>query len=196
MAYKPGDHYARKARREHFAARSVYKLEELDRKYRIFKPGDSVLDLGASPGSWSQYASAKVKEHGRITGVDLKPVTVSLPNAEFIQADIRMEPEGGTAPWQLRRYQVVMSDMAPSTTGHKLVDQAASLELCERALDTAIACLRPNGHFICKIFESADMPGFRDEVKKHFGETHLYRPKSTQKGSKEIFLAGLRFRGA
>ena len=88
MPYNPHDHYARKAQKENFAARSIYKLEEIDQRFKVMHTGDYVMDLGASPGSWSQYASRKIGEKGKILGIDLKPVTVKLNNAVFIVADL------------------------------------------------------------------------------------------------------------
>jgi 23S rRNA (uridine2552-2'-O)-methyltransferase len=196
MAYKPNDHYARRARAENYAARSVYKLEELDRRYRLLRPGQRVLDLGASPGSWSQYASQKTGAKGVVVGVDLKSIAVALPNAVFLQTDL--EKEGWWKEFEhpfREKFDVVLSDMAPSTTGNKLADQAQSYALCTMALQAAKDHLRPGGHFVCKMFESDETPGFRDELKSLFSETHLNRPAGTQKGSRELFLVGLKFRG-
>jgi 23S rRNA (uridine2552-2'-O)-methyltransferase len=213
MSYKPNDHYARKAKQENFAARSVYKLEEIDQRFKVIHSGDYVLDLGASPGSWSQYASKKTGEKGRILGVDLKPVTVKLPNAVFIVADLNeldMEevlkkhaaffnfPATTIQPFNNSNNQLlfncVISDMAPNTTGNKFVDQARSFHLCMQALATANKFLKPNGNFVCKIFEGEDAMTFRDELKKHFNEVHLLRPKSTQSSSKEMFMVGIKKR--
>ncbi len=193
MAYRPNDHFARKAKREQYAARSVYKLEELDRKHRILKPGFRVLDLGASPGSWSQYASRMVGDSGRVTGVDLKPVSITLPNTSFIQAGIGEWPESERPGWMAGPYDVVLSDMAPATTGNRVTDQARSLELCQLALSAAESSLRPNGHFVCKIFESGDMMEFHAELKSAFASVHLHRPKSVRKGSTEIFMVGMQY---
>ncbi len=194
MAYNPKDHYFKKAKKENFAARSVFKLEEIDQRYRILKEGQTVLDLGASPGSWSQYASKKVGAQGRVLGVDLSPVTVSMPNATFIQADLRdlnleqVFVEHGFEP----PFDLVLSDMAPKTTGIRMTDQARSLELCELALDVARRFLKPHGHFVCKLFHSDDFTKLRDEIKKSFEKFEAVKPDSTRKISKEIFLVGLR----
>ncbi|HWU42509.1 MAG TPA: RlmE family RNA methyltransferase, partial [Bdellovibrio sp.] len=122
MTYNPRDRFFRKAKEEGFAARSVFKLEEIDKKYKIFKPGQIVLDLGASPGSWSQFSSQRVGPAGRVLGVDLSPVTVKLNNAVFIQADLRdlnleeIFKEHGFQP----PFDLVLSDMAPKTTGIRM----------------------------------------------------------------------------
>lgn len=196
MAYQPKDKYFKKAKQEGFAARSVYKLQELDQKFRIFKKGQLVLDLGASPGSWSQYASQKIGKEGRVLGVDLSPVTVKLENAAFVVADLRdlnlqdVFREHGFEP----PFDVVMSDMAPKTTGIKSVDQARSLELCELALETAKKYLRPGGTFICKFFHSGEFGQLRAAIKKEFERVDALKPESTRSISKEIFLVGLKFR--
>src|SRR4051812_36676099 len=139
MGYNKKDHYYHKAKEDHFAARSIYKLEEIDQKFRIIKPGMKVLDLGAAPGSWSQYLSQKVGEKGRVLGVDLIRVALTLPNAVFIHADLRdlnldqIFMENGFEP----TFDGVFSDMAPKTTGIRFADQARSMELCELALSVA-----------------------------------------------------------
>lgn len=193
MTYKPKDHYFKKAKQENFAARSVFKLEEIDKKFRLFKSGQQVLDLGASPGSWSQYASQKVGAEGRILGVDLSPVTVKLNNAHFIQADLRdlnlnqiFEQYGFT-----QAFDIVMSDMAPKTTGIRSTDQARSMELCMLALEIARKFLKPKGHFICKLFHSDDFQTLKTEIKNSFDRFEAVKPDSTRKISKEIFLVGI-----
>ncbi|GIL18576.1 MAG: ribosomal RNA large subunit methyltransferase E [Oligoflexia bacterium] len=194
MAYNPKDHYFKKAKKENFAARSVFKLEEIDQKFKVVRPGMTVLDLGCAPGSWSQYCSQKVGEKGRVLGVDLSPVTVKLPNAVFIQADLRdlhledvFKEHGFTPPFDL-----VVSDMAPKTTGIRITDQARSMELCELALDISRRFLKPGGNFVCKLFHSDDFTKLRDEIKKSYERFEAVKPDSTRKISKEIFLVGLK----
>lgn len=193
MTYNPRDHYFKKAKQENFAARSVFKLEEIDKKFKLFKPGQMVLDLGASPGSWSQYSSKMVGDKGRVLGVDLSPVTVNLKNAVFIQADLRdlnleeIFKEHGFVP----PFDLVLSDMAPKTTGIRMTDQARSMELCELALDISRRFLKKDGHFVCKLFHSDDFTKLRDEIKKSFQKFEAVKPDSTRKISKEIFLVGI-----
>lgn len=193
MTYNPRDNYFKKAKEQGFAARSVFKLEEIDKKFRIFKSGQVALDLGASPGSWSQYASQKVGARGRVLGVDLSPVTVKLENAVFIQADLRdlnlvdVFKEHGFEP----PFDLVLSDMAPKTTGIRMTDQARSVELCELALDVARRFLKKDGHFVCKLFHSDDFTSLRDAIKKEYTRFEAVKPDSTRKISKEIFLVGL-----
>lgn len=194
MAYNPRDHYFKKAKDLNFAARSVFKLEEIDQKLKIVKPGQIVLDLGASPGSWSQYCSQKIGSKGRILGVDLKPVTAKLSNAVFIQADLRslelentFKEHGFFPPFDL-----VISDMAPNTTGIRMTDQARSFELCELALTIASHFLKKEGHFVCKLFHSDDFVPLKKQIAEMFHKVDVVKPDSTRKISKEIFLVGLR----
>jgi 23S rRNA (uridine2552-2'-O)-methyltransferase len=192
MAYNQKDYYFKKAKTENYAARSVFKLEEIDRRFKLLHSGMKVLDLGAAPGSWSQFAAKKVGPKGRVLGIDLQQIQITLPNALFIQADLRdlnldqvISENGFELPFDL-----VISDMAPKTTGIRLTDQARSLELCRLALDCARRFLKPNGDFICKLFQSDDFEQFRDEMKESFEKVEVLRPKSTRKESKEIFLIG------
>ncbi len=193
MNFNPRDRFFLKAKQENFAARSVFKLEEIDKKYKVFRSGQKVLDLGASPGSWSQYASQKIGGQGRILGVDLSPVTVKLNNAVFIQADLRdLNLKEQFAIHNFTEvFDIVMSDMAPKTTGIKMTDQARSFELCELALNVADEFLKPNGTFICKLFHSDDFVPLRERIRKTYKRFEALKPESTRKISKEIFLIGL-----
>ena len=194
MTYNPRDHYFKKAKDQNFAARSVFKLEEIDQKLKILKPGQKILDLGASPGSWSQYCSQKIGADGRILGVDLKAVTVKLSNASFIQADLRdlnlddtFKEHGFTTAFDL-----VISDMAPNTTGIRMTDQARSFDLCDLALSVSQRFLKKDGHFVCKLFHSDDFSELREKIKNDFEKFHAIKPDSTRKISKEIFLIGVK----
>lgn len=198
MAYKPNDHYARKAKKEHFAARSVYKLEEIDKRFRLIRQGDNMIDLGCSPGSWSQYASQRIGGKGRILGIDLTQMKIDLSNAVFIKGNI-LETDMAALliehgmPTQV---DAVISDMAPKTTGVKFTDQCRSLELCEMALMVARKHLKPGGYFICKIFDGPDVQHFRADLKKSFKKIEMLKPESTRKESKEFFFIGLEFQAA
>jgi 23S rRNA (uridine2552-2'-O)-methyltransferase len=194
MAYNPKDHYFKKAKEQNFAARSVFKLEEIDQKFKIIAPNYKILDCGASPGSWSQYCSKKIGNGGKILGVDLTAIELKVPHAQFIQADLRdlnleetFKEYGFNEP-----FDVVLSDMAPKTTGIRVTDQARSFELCEIALNIARQFLRKDGHFVCKLFHSDDFGTLRDEIKKDFQRFEAVKPDSTRKISKEIFLVGLK----
>ena len=193
MAYNKRDHYYHKAKEDNYAARSIYKLEEIDQKYRIIKPGMKVLDLGAAPGSWSQFLSQRVGENGRVLGVDLIRIELTLPNALFIHADLRdlnleeIFKEHGFMP----PFDGVFSDMAPKTTGIRITDQARSMELCELALNVADRFLKPGGNFVCKFFHSDEFTDLKKQMEARYGRVEVLRPKSTRKESKEIFLIGI-----
>ena len=185
------DHFARRARREGFAARSVYKLEEIDRRVRLFQRGQAVLDLGSAPGSWLQYIGTAVGPRGRVVGIDLKEVTVALPaHVEVHQGDAFEVDEAtfGTG------FDVVTSDMAPATTGNRLADHARSVELCRRALTVARAVLRPGGAFVCKVFEGEDVQALFEDVRARFETARRIKPKGTRSESVELFVVGLRYR--
>jgi 23S rRNA (uridine2552-2'-O)-methyltransferase len=198
VAYNPKDYFFQKAKKENYAARSVFKLQEIDEKFKILKPGYKVLDLGAAPGSWSQYASEKVGKQGRIIGIDLQAIKLTLPNAVFVTADMRDHDldktmtEAGVAP----PFDLVMSDMAPKTTGIRVTDATRSVELCELALATAEKYLRARGSFIAKLFHSDEFEGFRKLLRDRFGRVEVLRPKSTRKESKEIFFIALLYKGS
>ncbi|MCM2277628.1 MAG: RlmE family RNA methyltransferase [Oligoflexia bacterium] len=197
MAYNQKDYFFKKAKKENYAARSIFKLQEIDERFHLLKSGYKVLDLGAAPGSWSQYCSQKVGPRGRVLGIDLQTVKLTMPNALFIAADMRdldvgkVMEENGIAP----PFDVVLSDMAPKTTGIRVTDQARSLELCELALSTAERFLRPRGHFVCKLFHSEGFEPFRDQLRARFQRVEALRPESTRKESKEIFFIAIGWKG-
>jgi 23S rRNA (uridine2552-2'-O)-methyltransferase len=189
------DHYSRRAQKEHYAARSVYKLAEIQKKHRLIKKRDHVLDLGCAPGSWLQFAAEQTGDKGRVLGVDLKPVTIRLPgHVQVVTADINDLFED-THQLLDTGFSVVLSDMAPATTGNKHADAVRSFVLCETALAVAEKVLRPGGHFVCKIFQGEDFKVFCDSVKKRFAKMHIFKPQSSRKGSKEIFVIGLNKKG-
>ncbi len=197
MVYDPKDYYYRKAKEENYAARSVFKLQEIDNRLRIFRPGMKVLDLGAAPGSWSQYAAQKVGKTGKILGIDIQPIKITLPNALFLAADMReldlakTMTEFGIEP----PFDMVLSDMAPKTTGYRLQDQMRSLELCDLALTTAERYLRAEGTYVCKIFHSEEFENYRNRLRGLFKKIDIIKPKSVRDGSKEIFFIARGFKG-
>ena len=186
------DHYSQQAKKERFPARSVYKLEEIQKKHRLIKKGDRVLDLGCAPGSWLLYAAKLTGPKGRVIGVDLKPVTIQVSShIKIISADVftlNIEPLE-------KDFNVVLSDMAPATTGHKAVDAARSYNLCETALTIAQSILLPGGSFVCKIFQGPDFNLFLDAVRPAFKGLKIFKPQSSRKASKEIYVIGLEFKG-
>ncbi len=184
------DHYFQKAKNEKYPARSVYKLKEIQEKYGVIKKGDRVLDLGCYPGSWLLYAADQVKPEGSVVGVDVKPVEILLPaNVNTVEGDIL--GEGNILSGIENRFDVVLSDMAPSTTGNKHVDSARSFALSEAALYIARQKLVRGGHFVCKIFQGEDFQLFMEAVLEVFSGRKIYKPKSTRKQSKEIYIIGL-----
>lgn len=193
MAYNPNDYYFKKAKADNYVARSVYKLQELDVKYKLLTRGNYVIDLGAAPGSWSQYASEKVGTGGKVFGIDLQPLEIQLPNVLFVQADIHDESWQTQLSnfFQNRLADVVISDMAPKTTGVKITDQARSHQLCQMALQVAQNILKPQGSFVCKFFDGPDFNAFRSELQQVFTKVATLRVESTRKSSKELFFIGL-----
>jgi 23S rRNA (uridine2552-2'-O)-methyltransferase len=189
--YSRHDHYAKRAREERFPARSVYKLEEIQKRFRILKKGGRVLDLGCFPGSWLLFASKIVGKSGLVVGVDLTPVTIQLPsNTLFMQHDV-LDWEASFVENVGTRFDVVLSDMAPSTTGNKFVDAQRSLELSEAALGITGPVLKTRGAFVCKVFQGPDLRGYLDKMKTQFDRVVNVKPKSSRAASKEIFVVGL-----
>lgn len=185
------DHYAMKAKKENFPARSIYKLEELQKKFRLIRTGDKVLDLGCAPGSWLKYAAGITGPGGQVAGIDLKPVTVELPDhVRAITGDI-MEMDDRVRAFIGDGYDVVLSDMAPSTTGHKDVDAVRSLVLCEAALGIADRVLSPGGRFAVKIFQGQDFEKFIKSVRERFEARKIFKPQTCRKESKEIYVIGI-----
>jgi 23S rRNA (uridine2552-2'-O)-methyltransferase len=185
------DHYTHQAKKENFAARSVYKLQEIQKKHHILKRGARVLDLGCAPGSWLQFAARAVGPEGQLVGIDLKPVTITLPgNATVIAGDVA-ELESHLTRLGISGFDVVLSDMAPATTGNRHVDEARSVGLCEAALAIADKVLVPGGSFVCKIFQGGDYKAFTDAVRQRFSRQTATRPQSTRKASREVFVIGL-----
>ena len=186
------DYFARKAKKELFVARSVFKLEEINERFGLIKPHSKVLDLGASPGSWSQYCYKLVRQKGLLISVDLNPLSSAAKTQThlFLQGDIFLIDFKEIAREKLQGalFDVVLSDMAPKTTGIKFSDQMKSLELCEKALDVALENLKEGGHFVCKLFHGAEYKTFEKKLREHFVKVHALKPKGTRSISKEIFF--------
>jgi len=198
--YDRHDTYYRQAKKDGYAARSVYKLEELDQEFRLIKPSDRVLDLGSAPGSWLQYVDAKLT-HGTAVGIDLLVVKASVSaKVRVLQGDAfttTLEELTGTSLGEpLRFFNVVLSDMAPNTSGIRSMDQARSLALCERALEVAERTLAPGGRFCVKILEGGETKTYLEACKAVFETVKIKRPKSTRAGSTETYVIGLNRRRA
>ncbi|MEE8436647.1 MAG: RlmE family RNA methyltransferase, partial [bacterium] len=160
---KVQDHFFNKAKREGFAARSVYKLEEIDRKRKLLRPGMRALDLGCAPGSWLQYAAGRVGPSGRVVGVDLHAVTAKLPpQARVLTGDVfSLSPQELMAEGEEALFDVILSDMAPKTTGIKQADAARSATLVRRVLSLALEALKPGGACLAKVFQGVEMKALR-----------------------------------
>jgi 23S rRNA (uridine2552-2'-O)-methyltransferase len=192
---KINEFFTRKAKEEGYPARSVYKLKEIDEKYHLFKKGDKVLDLGCAPGSWLIYVASKIGSQDKVVGVDIKDIKIPpRENIIFIKKDV-MDFEKSGIMESDQKYQAVISDLAPSTSGIELVDTGKSLELCEKAFDIAKKVLTPGGNFVCKIFEGEFTNDFFKKVEKSFKFTKRFRPKAVIKRSKEFYIVGKMFRG-
>ena len=192
---KVQDHYFKKAKKEGFAARSVYKLEEADKKYHLLKKGHKVLDIGCQPGSWTQYAAKIVGPGGLVVGVDIqkgnKPIQAGGAKIKILCGDIQQEETLKMVNSINDAYDVVLSDMAPSTTGSKWADQQQSLALARNAFDVAQQFLKAGGSFYCKVFEGEDFKHYYDEVRQFFATTKIVKPKSSRKESREVFVLGM-----
>ncbi|MBT8764520.1 RlmE family RNA methyltransferase [Desulfohalobiaceae bacterium Ax17] len=190
------DFYFKKAKKENYPARSVYKLKEMDKAFKLFSPGQKVLDLGASPGSWSLYAAQKVGPKGHVVAVDLNPPGTTFPEqVSFVQADVfTSDTHLQEVLEQYAPFDLIISDMAPKTTGIKFTDQARSYNLAEQALSLARNWLKAKGHFVVKIFLGPDVPNLVQEMRKSFTKVKQFKPKSSRSESKEMFLVGLGYK--
>jgi 23S rRNA (uridine2552-2'-O)-methyltransferase len=185
------DPFTKKARREDYAARSVYKLEEIDRREKLLKGAKLVLDLGAAPGSWTQYC-LKTLPNARIVAVDLSPLEVQHPNLTFLHGDIEKVPLSEAL--EGKKADVVLSDMAPRTSGQSERDVALSCGLAEFALEMAKIHLKPGGSFVAKLFMGEGFEEFRASLRACFTSVSMLRPESTRKHSREIFFVAKGFK--
>lgn len=195
---KVRDYYAKKAKKDKYPARSIYKLEEAQQKYKFMKRGDSVLDIGCYPGSWSLYASEVVGPKGVVVGVDLQQADQQgRPDGapiHWLCQDI-MEPEFLSAVRKIRpTFRVLISDIAPRTTGSRWADAQQSINLVRETLAIADVLLLPKGNYITKVFQGEDFPGFVEELKARFDTVKVIKPKSSRVESREVFVLGMGFR--
>lgn len=189
VAYKVKDSFFYKAKREGYVCRSVYKLMEINQRYHIIKEKDRVLDLGAAPGSWLQYTSKIVGKEGFILAIDLNPLKIPCPaQVQFLKRDaFNLDIKQIISS----KFNVVLSDMAPNTTGKKDVDAYHSFRLSMRALEIANEALYPGGHVVCKVLEGNSFKELLTTFRMHFHFTRPFKPKSSRPRSKEIYLIGL-----
>jgi len=186
------DAFFRKARNEGFAARAVYKLEDIDKRVRLFHAGARVLDLGCRPGSWMQYAVKAVGTHGKVVGVDRMPLPAPVPGAQVLVADIYTLSDEEIL-CGLPAYDIVLSDMAPDTTGIRATDQARSANLVEEALGRAERLLAPLGAFVAKVFQSPEVDRLRKRMGERFADVRLLKPEASRQQSTELYLVGKNF---
>jgi 23S rRNA (uridine2552-2'-O)-methyltransferase len=189
------DRFHRQAQAAGYRARAVFKLEEVDRKVGLLRPGARVLDLGCAPGSWLQYASQRVGPTGRLVGIDRAPVDVVLPNLRLLVGDVftvtREELLG-----DLPAFDAVLSDMAPDTTGIRHVDQARSEALFERALEIASTTLAHGGSFLAKLFQGPEFTALIARCRREFAHVKIEKPAGSRAQSIEQYVAAVGFRAA
>lgn len=183
------DPYVKKARREGWRSRAVYKLEQIAERERILKRGMTCVDLGAAPGGWSQYVAARLRDDVRIVAVDVLPMD-ALPRVTFIRGDFTEESVLHEVLEALgdAGADLVMSDMAPNISGNRAVDQPKSMYLAELALDAARKALKEGGNFVCKLFQGEGSDAFVAEVRRHFGKVRIMKPGASRPGSHEVYL--------
>ena len=189
------DKYYRKAKRENYRSRASYKLQQIDFRFDLIKPGNTIVDLGASPGGWSQVARELAGPESKVIAMDIDRMT-PIEGVSFIRGDIMKDevvarlleviPDGA---------DVVVSDMSPDISGNYPYDHARSVELCEHALKFATKVLREGGNFVVKTFYGDLSPAFVSLVKKQFDEVHVHHPKASRATSSELYVVGLDFRG-
>lgn len=197
LARNARDKYVKRARQEGARSRAIYKLEEIDRRDHLLRPGMTVVDLGAAPGGWSQYARNRVGDAGRVLALDILPME-PMPGVEFIEGDFTEQPVLDSLIGRLggKPVDLVISDMAPNMSGVASVDQARSMNLAELALDFADKSLRPGGSLLIKTFQGAGFNEFHAQLRRRFEKLVARKPPASRAESKEIYLLGKGFKGA
>ncbi len=196
MSRKKHDHYYRKAKTEGYRSRAAYKLIQIHRKFGIFREGDTVVELGAAPGGWSQIALRFIGEKGILIGIDLQRIE-PIKGAVFIKGDFTEKESADKIKEALgwREVSVVISDMSPNISGVYSTDHARSTYLAELALNFAVENLKRGGVLVVKIFEGEMIRDYLRSAKKHFGMVKLYSPKASRSSSSEIYMIAKGFRG-
>lgn len=183
------DVYVKRAQKEGWRSRSAFKLQELHEKYKLIKPGMSVVDLGCAPGGWSQLAASLVGPHGRVVGLDILAMellaNVTFIEGDFTEADALQKLETGLAG---RELDLVLSDMAPNMSGMAATDQARSMYLAELAFEFAREHLKPNGAFVVKIFQGEGFDAFVRETRNWFDKVLVRKPDASRSRSREVYL--------
>tara|TARA_B100000959_G_scaffold263089_1_gene302113 strand:+ start:170 stop:787 length:618 start_codon:yes stop_codon:yes gene_type:complete len=183
------DEYVKKAQKEGYRCRAVYKLIEIIDNNQIITKGDRVLDLGAAPGGWSQVSAKIVGKNGQVIASDILPIE-EIPGVDFLQGDFTelLVYEELLSMTKGQKMNTVLSDMAPNMSGQLSVDQPKSMYLAELALDMAIKTLTPNGHFIVKVFQGSDFDAYVQIIRQTFKQISIKKPKASRPRSKEVYL--------
>ncbi len=191
------DPWVKKAQAEGMRSRAAYKLQEIDRKDRLLKPGMVVVDLGAAPGSWCQVVAPRLKPDGELFALDILPME-ALPDVTFLQGDFREESVLAEFEKLLdgRTVDLVLSDMAPNISGNAVSDDGRMMYLAELAMDFAKAHLRPGGNMLIKVFQGAGFMEYRAAMMKMFQTVHSRKPEASRDRSAEVYLLGLQKRQA
>lgn len=188
--YNRKDAYYRKAKQEGYRSRAAYKLKEIDARYRILKKGFVVADIGCTPGGWSQVAVETIGKQGLVVGVDiLKMNPIGGENFVFICGDFNL-PEVRDEMKKVGKggFDIVLSDIAPNTSGIKVRDQALSLGLCRKVYELSLEAMKNGGDLLMKIFQGGDMDALLDELRRSFRKVKILKPQSSRKESGEIYL--------
>jgi len=196
MAYKRKDGYWKKAKREGYRSRAAYKLLQLNKKFRLIRKNDCVLDVGCAPGGWMQVARELVGKNGYVLGLDIQKITpFPEENVEFLNKDITDTDMVGAVKKKVDTFDVVVSDISPNISGIWDVDHFRSVELSEKALYIAVDVLCVHGNFLVKVFQGEYINQFFEKVKDHFAYTKISTPKASRKSSAEVYVVGKNFRG-
>jgi 23S rRNA (uridine2552-2'-O)-methyltransferase len=195
LAEHESDVFVKRARQEGWRSRAVFKLEDIQRVERLIRPGMTVIDLGAAPGGWSQYCARLLRGKGRIVALDVLPMD-EIPGVEFMQGDFSDEETLQRLEALLggQKAQLVLSDMAPNTTGIADVDHDRSMHLVELALDFARRTLAPGGDFLVKVFQGRHFQPFMRELRASFGVVKVKKPPASRQRSPELYLLGRHFK--
>ena len=188
-AEKKHEHYYKQAKKVGYRARSAFKLKQIQKKFNVIGNKDLVLDLGAAPGGWSQILKEIVGENGKIIGIDLLYIR-PIEGIIFLKGDITDDSSIDILRGSLEfnDVDVVVSDMSPDISGNYSMDQAKSVYLCEKALETCLKFLKKNGNFVCKIFEGEDSNSFLEKLKPHFKMIKKFSPEASRKNSSELYI--------
>jgi len=189
------DPYVLKARRDGWRSRAVYKLEQIDQKERLLRKGMLCVDLGAAPGSWSQYVTEKLNADVRIVAVDLLPMD-SLPSVDFVEGDFTDDEVLAAMKMAIADTPVdlVISDMAPNISGNRAIDQPRSMYLAELAMELCKEMLKPGGDFICKLFQGEGIDEYIVAARAAFKRVKVMKPKASRPGSREVYLVARNYR--